>query len=116
MKNECQLLSTLLHHRPLPPSFGLILGTLVLIMVPVGLIAIQPDLGTAILIVLSGATVIFLAGIGIGYIIGAITIGLGSIPILWYFVMHEYQKRRVLTLLNPDSDPLGAGYQIIQEG
>jgi len=108
------MLAAVLHERPLPPSFGMIVLTLVLMLVPVGLIAIQPDLGTAILIVLSGATVIFLAGIGARYIIGAITIGLGSIPILWYFVMHDYQKSRVLTLLNPDSDPLGAGYHIIQ--
>ncbi len=108
------MLAALLHDRPLPPSLGMILLTLALILVPVGLIAIQPDLGTAILIVLSGATVIFLAGIGARYIIGAITLGLGSIPILWYFVMREYQKKRVMTLLDPDSDPLGAGYHIIQ--
>jgi len=108
------MLAWMLHNRPLPPSFGLIVLTLLLIMVPVGLIAIQPDLGTAILIVLSGATVIFLAGIGARYIIGAVTIGLGSVPVLWYFVMRDYQKSRVLTLLNPDSDPLGAGYHIIQ--
>jgi len=108
------MLAWTLHERPLPPSFGVIALTLLLILVPVGLIAIQPDLGTAILIVLSGATVIFLAGIGARYIIAAVTIGLGSIPILWYFVMHDYQKRRVLTLLNPDNDPLGAGYHIIQ--
>jgi len=108
------MLAAVLHERPLPPSFGMIVLTLALMLLPVGLIAIQPDLGTAILIVLSGATVIFLAGIGARYIIGAITIGLGSIPILWYFVMHDYQKSRVLTLLNPDSDPLGAGYHIIQ--
>jgi len=108
------MLAWVLHERPLPPSFGMIALTLLLILAPVGLIAIQPDLGTAILIVLSGATVIFLAGIGARYIIGAITIGLGSIPILWYFVMHDYQKARVLTLLDPDNDPLGAGYHIIQ--
>jgi len=108
------MLAAALHERPLPPSLGMIVLTLILILIPVGLIAIQPDLGTAILIVLSGATVIFLAGINARYIIGAITIGLGSIPILWYFVMHDYQKSRVLMLLDPDSDPLGAGYHIIQ--
>ncbi|MFQ5634070.1 MAG: rod shape-determining protein RodA [Gammaproteobacteria bacterium] len=108
------MLAQVFHERPLPPSFSLILVALSLILVPVALIAIQPDLGTAILIVLSGATVIFLAGIGAGYIIGAAATAVGSIPILWYFVMHAYQKERVLTLLNPDSDPLGAGYHIIQ--
>lgn len=108
------MLAKILHDRPLPPSIGLILISLVIILVPVGLIAIQPDLGTSILIVLSGATVIFLAGIGARYIIGALVTALISAPLLWYFVMHQYQKDRVMTLLNPDSDPLGAGYHIIQ--
>lgn len=108
------MLAYLLHDRALPPSLGLILVSLIVIFVPVGLIAVQPDLGTAILIVLSGASVIFLAGIGARYIIGAIATALISMPLLWYFVMHDYQKSRVLTLLNPDNDPLGAGYHIIQ--
>jgi rod shape determining protein RodA len=108
------MLAYLLHDRALPPSLGLILISLIIIFVPVGLIAVQPDLGTAILIVLSGAGVIFLAGIGARYIIGAIATALISMPLLWYFVMHDYQKSRVLTLLNPDNDPLGAGYHIIQ--
>ena len=108
------MLAWLLHERPLPPSFGQIFFALVLTLVPVSLIAIQPDLGTAILIVLSGATVIFLAGIGIRYIFGAILAALISLPALWYLVMLDYQKRRVLTLIDPESDPLGAGYHIIQ--
>lgn len=108
------MLARLLHDRPLPPSFGMIVISLIVILVPVGMIAIQPDLGTAILIVLSGAAVFFLAGISSRYIIGAIGAALISLPGLWYFVMHDYQKSRVLTLLNPDSDPLGAGYHIIQ--
>ncbi len=108
------MLAWLLHDRPLPPSFGLIVAALVIILVPAGLIAVQPDLGTAILIVLSGAAVIFLAGIGARYIVGAIATALISMPLLWYFVMHDYQKNRVLTLLNPGNDPLGAGYHIIQ--
>ena len=108
------MLAWLLHDRPLPPSVGLIITSLIIIFVPVGFIAVQPDLGTAILIVLSGATVIFLAGIGARFIIGALTTALISMPLLWYFVMHDYQKSRVLMLLNPDNDPLGAGYHIIQ--
>ncbi len=108
------MLAWLLHDRPLPPSFGLIVVCLTVILVPGALIAVQPDLGTAIMIVLSGATVIFLAGISGRYIFGAIATALISMPLLWYFVMHDYQKSRVLTLLNPDSDPLGAGYHIIQ--
>jgi len=108
------MLAWLLHERPLPPSFGMILTALALTLVPVGMIVIQPDLGTAILIVLSGATVIFLAGLGIRYIVGAVLAALISMPILWYLVMLDYQKQRVLTLIDPDRDPLGAGYHIIQ--
>jgi rod shape determining protein RodA len=108
------MLAWLLHERPLPPSFGMIIVAVLVTLVPVSLIVIQPDLGTAILIVLSGATVIFLAGIGVRYILGAILAGLISMPILWYLVMLDYQKRRVLTLIDPDSDPLGSGYHIIQ--
>jgi rod shape determining protein RodA len=103
----------LLHDRPLPPSFLLIVMTLVIIAIPTGLIAVQPDLGTAVLIVLTGVTAIFLAGIGWRYIISAVALALAAMPALWY-VMHDYQRRRVLTLLDPGSDPLGAGYHIIQ--
>ncbi len=108
------LLAWLLHDRPLPPSLGVIASCLALILVPVALIAIQPDLGTAILITLTGATVIFLAGISARYIFGAILAALIAMPAMWYLVMHDYQKKRVLTLIDPDSDPLGAGYHIIQ--
>ena len=103
----------LLHDRPLPPSFLVIFVMLVIIAIPTGLIAVQPDLGTAVLIVLTGVTAVFLAGIGWRYIIGAGTLALAAMPALWY-VMHDYQRRRVLTLLDPGSDPLGAGYHIIQ--
>jgi rod shape determining protein RodA len=108
------MLAWLLHERPLPPSLLVILACLALVLAPVAMIALQPDLGTAIMITASGAAVIFLAGIGARYIIGAIGAALVSLPALWYFVMHDYQKRRVLTLFDPDSDPLGAGYHIIQ--
>ena len=108
------MLAWLLHDRPLPPSFLLIMTCLALIFAPVTLIALQPDLGTAILISLTGAAVIFLAGIGARYIFGVVVAALVAMPALWYLVMHDYQKKRVLTLLDPDSDPLGAGYHIIQ--
>ncbi len=102
-----------LHERPLPPSAGTILVTMILVLITAGMIGLQPDLGTAIMIGLSGAAVIFLAGIGIGYILSATALALGSMPVLWYF-MRDYQKQRVLTLLDPDRDPLGTGYHIIQ--
>jgi rod shape determining protein RodA len=106
-------LARLMHDRPLPPSLLLIVGCLTIIVVPTLLIAVQPDLGTAVLIVLTGATVIFLGGLGWRYIIGAGAIVLASLPALW-MVMRDYQRKRVLTLLDPESDPLGAGYHIIQ--
>ncbi len=103
----------LMHERPLPPSLGMLLVVALVILVPVGMIAIQPDLGTAILIVLSGAVVIFLAGLGWRYIVGLAALAGAAMPALW-LVMHDYQRKRVLTLLDPESDPLGAGYHIIQ--
>lgn len=106
-------LARMVHERPLPPSFPLIIGCLCVVLLPTALIAVQPDLGTAVLIVLTGGIAIFLAGIGWRYITGALALGLAAMPALW-FVMHDYQRKRVLTLLNPDSDPLGAGYHIIQ--
>lgn len=106
-------LARLLHERPLPPSLLLIIGCLAIVVMPTLLIAVQPDLGTAVLVALTGGTAIFLSGIGWRYIAGALTAALAAMPALW-FVMHDYQRRRVLTLLDPDSDPLGAGYHIIQ--
>jgi rod shape determining protein RodA len=108
------MLAWLLHERPLPPSGGLILLMLILIVMPVGLIGLQPDLGTAILIGLTGASVIFLAGIAVRYLVAGGVAAVLALPGMWYFVMHDYQKQRVLTLLNPEQDPLGAGYHIIQ--
>jgi rod shape determining protein RodA len=102
-----------LHDRQLPPGAGALLAVAALIAVPVVLIAVQPDLGTALLIGASGLLVIVLAGLSFRLMAG---LGLLSVPgawALWHF-MHDYQRQRVLTLLNPDSDPLGAGYNIIQ--
>jgi rod shape determining protein RodA len=106
-------LARILHDRALPPSFPLILACLAIVGVPTVLIAVQPDLGTAVLIVVTGVTAIFLAGLGWRYIIGGLAAGLAALPALW-MVMHDYQRKRVLTLLDPSSDPLGAGYHIIQ--
>ncbi|WP_264874984.1 rod shape-determining protein RodA [Vibrio agarivorans] len=98
----------------LPPAFQTLVMSLVMVIVPTILIAKQPDLGTSILIAASGIFVIFLAGIS-WRIITAAVVGVGAfVPILWFFLMREYQKVRVRTLFNPESDPLGAGYHIIQ--
>jgi len=102
-----------LHDRRLPPGFLDIVIIGALIVVPTTLIAIQPDLGTSLLIATAGVLVIILAGLSIRVML---LLGVASIPgamVLWNF-MQDYQKQRVLTLLNPDSDPLGAGYNIIQ--
>lgn len=83
------------------------------LLVPVLLIARQPDLGTAILIASSGFFVILLAGLDWKILLGLFISGLASLPVLWS-VLHDYQKKRLLTLLDPTRDPLGAGYHTIQ--
>ncbi|NNN44179.1 MULTISPECIES: rod shape-determining protein RodA [unclassified Vibrio] len=101
-------------NRPIPADLKTLTVSLFMVFFPTILIAKQPDLGTAILIAASGIFVIFLAGIS-WKIIAAASIGVGAfVPVLWFFLMHEYQKTRVRTLFNPESDPLGAGYHIIQ--
>lgn len=103
-----------LSRHSLPPRFKHVLISLAMIGVPFVLVVKQPDLGTSLLILASGAFVVFMAGLQWRWIAGAAA---AVVPIavgMWYFVMHDYQKRRVLTFLNPESDPLGAGWNIIQ--
>ncbi|HEX5787707.1 MAG TPA: rod shape-determining protein RodA [Woeseiaceae bacterium] len=102
-----------LHQRPLPPRFGQLLLITILIAVPTTLIAVQPDLGTALLIAAAGVIVVLLAGLPIRFMLALAVLAVPGAMALWHF-MHDYQRQRVLTLLNPDSDPLGAGYNIIQ--
>ncbi len=85
----------------------------VILAIPVGLIAKQPDLGTALLVAAAGFYVIFLAGLSWKVIIGMVLAGLASAPLLWG-TLHDYQRRRILTLIDPTEDPLGSGYHIIQ--
>ncbi|MCP4042933.1 MAG: rod shape-determining protein RodA, partial [Gammaproteobacteria bacterium] len=103
-----------LTERQLPPNFGRIVMAGVMILVPTVLIARQPDLGTALLVAASGAFVLLLAGISMRLIAGVGGLVLAFAPILWFFLMRDYQRQRVLTFLNPESDPLGSGYHIIQ--
>ena len=102
-----------LHDRQIPPRFGQLLVLAVMIAVPTVLIARQPDLGTSLLIAASGVLVIILAGLPIRLMVGMAVLAIPGALVLWNY-MQDYQKQRVLTLLNPDSDPLGAGYNIIQ--
>ncbi len=99
--------------RPLPPRPKRVFGALVLILAPTLLIAKQPDLGTSLLIASAGLWVLFLSGIRKRTILWAILAALAFAPALW-MVMHDYQRSRVLMFLNPQNDPLGAGYHIIQ--
>ncbi|GAL08455.1 rod shape-determining protein RodA [Photobacterium aphoticum] len=101
-------------NRPLPPSLKHIVIALIMVFVPTILIAKQPDLGTSILIAASGIFVLFLSGISWRIISASVVLVGAFIPVLWLFLMRDYQRTRVLTLFNPESDPLGAGYHIIQ--
>lgn len=99
--------------NPLPPRMKQILITVILIVVPTLLIAKQPDLGTSLLVAVSGAAVLFVSGIRWRFLFKVGILLAGLTPVLWHF-MREYQRARVLTFLNPEADPLGKGYHIIQ--
>lgn len=91
-------------------DFAVALG---LLLLPVGLILRQPDLGTALLIAASGFFVIYLGGLSIRLIAAAAVLAVAAAPFAWH-LLHDYQRQRILTMLDPASDPLGAGYHIIQ--
>lgn len=100
--------------RTVPPRFRDIIACLLFTALPVVLIFQQPDLGTSILIAASGLIVLFLAGLQWRYIISALALILAGLWPLWQYVMEDYQKQRVLTLLDPEADKLGAGWNIWQ--
>ncbi len=102
-----------LDQQILPPNTQTLLLSVLYIVVPVTLIAVQPDLGTAILVASTGFFVLFFAGISWKLMISVATIAIASTPVLWS-VLRDYQRKRILTLFNPEMDPLGSGYQIIQ--
>lgn len=106
--------ATYLSGRTMPPSFFQVMVCVVLIAIPGLLIGAQPDLGTALLVSVSGLFVLFLAGLSWLYVCAVIVaIGVSS-PLIWTYVLHSYQKQRILTLLDPEADKLGAGWNIIQ--
>ena len=102
-----------LHERPLPPGAASLVILSGLILVPVALVVVQPDLGTAALIAIAGALVIVLAGLRVRVMLALLGLGAIGAWFGWSF-MHDYQRKRVLTFLDPQTDPLGAGYHIIQ--
>ena len=99
--------------HPIPPRFWRLLLAAALIAAPVALIAKQPDLGTAMLISVGGFLVLFFAGMSWKLLVGMGVTGGALAPIAWS-MMHDYQRQRVLTFINPETDPLGTGYHIIQ--
>ena len=103
-----------LHERALPPSFVSIVVLALAILVPTLIIAEQPDLGTSLLVATAGGMVVLLAGLRLRYILGAIGLLIPVAYVAWRFLLHDYQRQRVLTFLDPQNDPLGAGYHIIQ--
>lgn len=103
-----------LARKPLPPSFSQVILSLMLIGVPFLLIAEQPDLGTSLLVLASGIFVLFLSGLSWRMIGAAAACAAIVIPIAWEFLLHDYQRQRVLTLLDPEADALGTGWNIIQ--
>jgi rod shape determining protein RodA len=102
-----------MHERRLPPTFPQIAVMALIVLTPALLIVEQPDLGTALLVIAAGGITILLAGISVRVMLVFGTLGLAALPVLW-MNMHGYQKARVFTFLNPESDPLGTGYNIIQ--
>jgi len=101
-------------YRVLPPDFKSILISIVMLLVPVVLIYKQPDLGTSIMVGVSGIFVLFLAGLSWKYIVSGIATVATAAPILWHYSLSAYQKRRVMTFLNPENDSLGSSWNIIQ--
>ncbi|MEM8593201.1 MAG: rod shape-determining protein RodA [Pseudomonadota bacterium] len=103
-----------LSNQKLPPSFGNVLVVLIIVSVPAGLIVVEPDLGTSILVTAAGLFVLWLAGLGFSYIAGALGVLAVSAYPIWTFFLRDYQKTRILTLFEPDTDRLGAGWNITQ--
>ncbi len=100
--------------RTLPPKLIDVAGALILLGLPAMLIGLQPDLGTAILIAASGLVVLFMAGLSWRLIAVAVIVVVTAAPLMYFFVMHDYQRNRVDTFLNPEADPRGTGWNIIQ--
>jgi rod shape determining protein RodA len=99
---------------PMTASWRGLVPAGVLIGIPAGLVILQPDLGTALAICFGGAVIMFLAGLPLRWFVGAGLLALAAIPAAFFTLLHDYQRNRVLTFLDPESDPLGTGYHITQ--
>jgi rod shape determining protein RodA len=107
------MIARFLSDYTLPPKPKQFVIAAVLIAIPTLLIAKQPDLGTSLLVASAGAAVLFFAGLSWRFMLVTISVLISLTPVLWHF-MHDYQKGRVITFLNPEADPMGKGYHIIQ--
>ncbi|HTC51652.1 MAG TPA: rod shape-determining protein RodA [Steroidobacteraceae bacterium] len=102
-----------LHERPLPPSPLSLVLLAALILIPTGLVVMQPDLGTGALIAIAGALVVMMAGLQVSVVLALVALAAVGGWLGWHH-MHDYQRDRILTFINPQIDPQGAGYHIIQ--
>jgi rod shape determining protein RodA len=102
-----------MHDRPLPPSWRNLLVLAALIILPAGLVAVQPDLGTAVLIFATGALVVLMAGLQ-WQVIAGLVVAAGGLGVIGWNFLHDYQRQRIRIFMDPQSDPLGSGYHIIQ--
>lgn len=103
-----------LNKFPLPCGNKQIFIVLLITVIPAILVAKQPDLGTAVLIAFSGMFILFMAGFHLRYIFILLLLAIPAYWVMWHFIMHDYQKQRVLTFINPERDPLRTGWHIIQ--
>ncbi|MBJ6981609.1 rod shape-determining protein RodA [Luteimonas sp. MC1572] len=103
-----------LNSGPMPPGFARTVTAMAIIGVPTGLVLMQPDFGTAMLVAASGGFALFLAGMSWWWLVAAAGGVAAAAPVAWYWLLRPYQKDRILTFLDPESDPLGTGWNIIQ--
>ncbi len=108
------LLAAYLGKRHMPPRFKHVFMSLLMIALPAGLVVVQPDLGTSLLVAGSGLAVLFTAGLKWRYMLAALILVIISAPLMWQFGLHDYQRERIITMFNPEADRLGAGWNIIQ--
>jgi rod shape determining protein RodA len=108
------MLAAYLSNRFIPPTLKHTSWAMAMILLPAVLIVRQPDLWTALLVFFSGFLTLFLAGLGVRYLIFTFLTSIAAVPIMWNFVLLDYQKQRILTLLSPEQDKLGSGWNIVQ--
>jgi len=107
------LAASFLHERPLPPDWKSLLALAGMILLPAGLVFLQPDFGTALLIFASGALIVLMAGLQ-WQVIAALGVGAAGAAVVGWRFLHDYQRQRIRIFLDPQADPLGSGYHIIQ--